>query len=62
MSSYGREREKQQAVWSLILFDNLEGWGGEEGGRTVQDGAGGHMYTYSRFMMMYGKSHHNTVK
>ena len=45
-----------------MLFDNLEGWGGEEGGRTVQDGAGGHMYTYSRFMLMYGKSHHNTVK
>ena len=27
----------------LVLWDNPEGWRGEEGGRGVQDG--GHMYT-----------------
>ena len=25
-------------------------------------GCGGHMYTYGRFMLMYGKNHHNIVK
>ena len=31
-----------------------DGMGREEGG--------GHMYTHSRFMSMYGKTHHNIVK
>ena len=43
-----------------VLWDNPEGWGGEEGGRGVQD-AGGHMYTGGRFMLMCGKNHHNIV-
>ena len=35
------------------LCDNLERSGGE---------GGGHMYTYGRFILMYGKNHHNIVK
>ena len=34
-----------------------EGWYGEGGGRSVQDGE--HVYTYGRFMLMYGKT--NTI-
>ena len=41
-------------------WDDPEGWGGEGGGRGVQDGK--HMYTRGRFMSMYGKNHHNIVK
>ena len=37
-----------------VLWDNPEGWGGEGGGRGVQDGE--HMYTRGRFMSMYGKT------
>ena len=37
----------------LVLWDNPEGWGGEGGGREIQDG--GHMYTHGWFMSMYGK-------
>ena len=44
----------------LVRWDDPEGWDGEGGGRWVQDG--GHMYTHSRFMSMYGKSHYNIVK
>ena len=42
-----------------VLWDNPDGWGGEEGGRGVQDG--GHMCTRGQFMSMYGKNHHNIV-
>ena len=35
------------------LWDNREGWSGEEGGRGIQDGA--HMCTHGWFMSMYGK-------
>ena len=39
----------------LVHWDDPEGWD-EEGGETgVQDGE--HMYTYDRFMSMYGKNH-----
>ena len=38
-----------------VLSDNSEEWGGEGGGRGVQDG-GGHMYTCGQFMLMYGKT------
>ena len=31
----------------------------EEGGGS---GLGGHMYTSGRFLLMYGKNHHNMVK
>ena len=44
----------------LVDWDNPDGWGGEGGGRGVQDGE--HMYTCGRFMLMYGKNHHNIVK
>ena len=45
----------------LVLWDNPEEWDGEGGGKGVQD-EGGHMYTCGRFMLMYGKHHHNIVK
>ena len=41
----------------LMLWDNPEGWGGEGGGRGIQEG--GHMYTCDHFILMYAKSHHN---
>ena len=34
-------------------WDDPEGWDGEGGEREVQGGE--HMYTYSGFMLMYGK-------
>ena len=43
----------------LMLWDNTEGWGGEGGGKGVQEG--GHMCTHGWFMLMYGKNHHNIV-
>ena len=44
----------------LVHWDDPEGWDGEGGGRGVQDGE--HMYNHGRFMLLYGKKHHNTVK
>ena len=41
----------------LVFWDNPEGWGGDRGGREVQDGV--HMCTCGRFMSMHGKNHHN---
>ena len=41
----------------LVHWDDPEGWYGEGGGRTVQDGE--HMYTCDRFMLIYGKT--NTI-
>ena len=41
----------------LMLWDNPEGWGGEDGKKGVQDGE--HMYTCGRVMSMYGKT--NTI-
>ena len=38
----------------LVHWDDPEGWDWEGGGRVVQDGE--HMYTYGRFMSMYGKT------
>ena len=43
-----------------VLWDNPEGWGGEGGGRGIQDG--GHMCTHDWFMSMFGKNHYNIVK
>ena len=46
----------------LVLWDNPEGWGAEGQGRGVWYWGGeGHMYTWGRFMSMYGKNHHNVV-
>ena len=41
----------------LVHWDNPEGWYGEGGGRRVWDWE--HVYTYGRFMLMYGKT--NTI-
>ena len=38
----------------LVHWDDPEGWYREGGGRGVQDGE--HVYTCSRFMLMYGKT------
>ena len=43
-----------------VHWDSPEGWDAEEGGRGIRDG--GHMYTRSWFMSMYGKNDHNIVK
>ena len=41
----------------LVHWDDPEGWYGEGGGRRVQDGE--HVYTCSRFILIYGKT--NTI-
>jgi len=41
----------------LAHWDDPEGWYGEEGGRRIQDGE--HMYTYGRFISIFGKT--NTI-
>ena len=41
----------------LMHWDDPEGWYGEGGGRGVQDEE--YVYTYGRFMLMYGKT--NTI-
>ena len=47
--------------WSrLVHWDDPEGWGGEGGGRGVQDG--GHMYTHGWLTSTYDKNHDNIVK
>ena len=51
----------KQGIQDQLHWDDPEGWDEEEGDRSrVQDG--GHMYTYSWFMSMYGKNHYNIVK
>ena len=44
----------------LVHWDDPEGWYGKRGGRGVQDWE--HVYTYGRFMLMYGKNQYNIVK
>ena len=44
----------------LVYCDDPEGWDEVGGGRGVLDGE--HRYTHGRFMSVYGKNHHNTVK
>ena len=48
---------KTQESSGLVHWDDPERWDGEGDGGVVQDGE--HMYTYGRFMSMYGKS--NTI-
>ena len=44
-----------------MLWNNVKRLGGEGVGG-IQDGSGGkHVYLW-RFMLMYGKNHHNVVK
>ena len=47
-----KNRIKINQVW-----DDPEGWYGEGGGRTVQDGE--HMYTCGGFILIFGKT--NTI-
>ena len=42
-----------------VLWDNPEAWGGEGGGKGVQDG--GHMCTHGWFMPMHGKNHNIVI-
>ena len=46
----------------LVLWDNPEEWGGDEGGRGFR--TVGYMYTqvHVLFMSMYGRNHGNIVK
>ena len=37
-----------------VSWENPEEWGGEGGGKGVQDGE--HVYTHGRFTLMYGKT------
>jgi hypothetical protein len=48
---------KNWLVMKLLLWDNPEGQGGEG-----SSGWGTHMYTCGRFMLIYGKKHHNIAK
>ena len=41
----------------LVHWDDPEGWYGEGGGRSVQDGE--HMYACGRFISIYGRT--NTI-
>ena len=41
----------------LVHWDDPEGWYGEGGGRSVQDGE--HMYTCGGFILVFGKT--NTI-
>ena len=43
-----------RALKAVVVWNNSEGWGGEGGGRRVQDG--GHKYTCDWFLLMYGKN------
>ena len=43
-----------------MLWDNLEGQGGEELGAGFR--IGGYMYSYGWFISMYGENHYNIVK
>jgi len=44
----------------LVHWDDPEGWYGEGGGRSVQDGE--HVYTCGGFMLIYGKNQYHIVK
>ena len=44
----------------LVHWENLEGMGGEGGGRGDQNGE--YMYIHGWFMSMYGKNQYNIVK
>ena len=41
----------------LVHWDDPEGWNGEGGGRSIQDGE--HMYTCGGFILIFGKT--NTI-
>jgi len=43
----------------MMLCDNLEGWEGRVVVGVIR--GRGHVYTYGRFLLMYGKNHHDIV-
>ena len=43
----------------MMLCDNLEGWEGRVVVGLIR--GRGHVYTYGRFLLMYGKNHHDIV-
>ena len=47
----------EASALGLVHWDDPEGWYEEGGGRRVQ--CGEHMYTYGRFILIFGKT--NTV-
>ena len=49
--------ENWSTTCKRMHWDNPEGWYGEGGGRSVQDGE--HVYTCGGFMLIYGKT--NTI-
>ena len=48
---------QQLRCLGLVHWDDPEGWYGEGEGWRVQDGE--HMYTYGRFVLIFGKT--NTI-
>ena len=58
MTSTSSVHEAGNPKW--VLWDNPDRWGGEGGGKGVQDG--GHMCTHGLFISVYGKNHHSIVK
>ena len=44
----------------LVLWENLEGWGGESGGRGVQDG-GTHVHPWLIHVSVW-QNHHNFLR
>ena len=43
------------------FWNNLKEWEEVGGGREVQE-RGGHLYTYGRFMLIYGRNQYSIVK
>ena len=60
------ESQWEFVVWlrelKLGLCDTLEGWDGAGGGREVQEGGDGYMYTYGWFRLWFGRNQYNSVK
>lgn len=44
-----------------VLWNNIEGWSGEGGGRGFRMGQG-NTHTYGQFTLMYGKDQYNIAK
>ena len=51
------QSEHDTGCLGLVHWDDPEGWNGEGGRRTVQDGE--HMYTCGGFILIFGKT--NTI-
>ena len=55
-----RESDALSRAPKAVLWDNLEGWSGEGGGRGFRNGA--HMYSCDRLILIYDKNHHKYCK